>query len=698
MSIDLLAAMIDFAQSTEADWNSFDLPIPKGVVIITTDTQVFKRGNGYLRYSALPAGPSIEGIATGGETITNVLAELLIADEDKIIFVDNEMYDASTSSIADILTRIANIQNTDAIQDANLDTVESQANSIDPDIDLTDDGKLVIVTNGKMSPGITVNSLVEESTGTTGSIHVKNFGVYTDYNCTMPAITLATKSTFYAKLDIMHDIADINDITINVTSPNTLLTITKISTEIFRIVVGNLTTFDPITITGTASYNTDIVTRSITFQVDEFDRILVDIYGALNYDDNAVAMATDSAGNIYVIGDQAASTPSGAFIAKFDSNFNLIIKRYYYSSSTLLRLKDIAIDNNGNIYAVGASFYNGWPDYAVIMKFDSALTLIYQKYYGAWQYGPEFYRIAIDSNGNVFTVGTRISHIDDSPYIRYSIVIKWSSTLTVITKIRIPISMPLSCLAIDSSNNIYIAGGYEYSGVDCLGLMKLDNNLNTLSTRCYSTTSTYTYSAIDIKINSLGQIFILSGTLYNDGICIIKLNSSLALIASKIFYNVSYNMYYTIPRMKLMSSGDILISARSDGSGYNGALLITLDSTFVKRYSKLIGQNDYSSSHTYIDVDTINSDQTIIVMIDLHDSVTLKEDILLVKLDDQFPAGTFLSSATNVGLKDVPLTSLDWTPVERVITVSTEADDRSYGGASYSEGSISWRRISDVLV
>ncbi len=138
---------------------------------------------------------------------------------------------------------------------------------------------------------------------------------------------------------------------------------------------------------------------------------------AADSDGNVVTVGnTDSPNNIAFGGYQNSPTPIGdAYIMKFDSLGNLLWGTYY-GGSWGESFKDVAINSNDEIIAVGYTqssglAINGWQDTlsgtginGLILKLDPAGIPIWCTYYGTsgtfW-----FESCAIDSNDNLYVAG-----------------------------------------------------------------------------------------------------------------------------------------------------------------------------------------------------------------------------------------------------------------------------------------------------
>ncbi|WP_170928594.1 SBBP repeat-containing protein [Deinococcus hopiensis] len=123
-------------------------------------------------------------------------------------------------------------------------------------------------------------------------------------------------------------------------------------------------------------------------------------------DDEPTGVALDSGGNVYIVGNIGQGTE--CFIAKFDSSGNQQWIKYYGTTGTE-RTSGVAVDQGGNIYTSG--YTNGvFPgngntsENAFIMKYDPSGNQVWVKQFGAA--GSETARdIAIDSSENIYVAG-----------------------------------------------------------------------------------------------------------------------------------------------------------------------------------------------------------------------------------------------------------------------------------------------------
>lgn len=157
--------------------------------------------------------------------------------------------------------------------------------------------------------------------------------------------------------------------------------------------------------------------------------------------DYGKAIATDTAGNIYITGitnsvsgiasagalqtvfGGGATNSGDAFVAKFTSSGNLLWATYFGGSNNEQGIA-LATDNSGNIYLAGytsstvgiattgayQSIQAGSDD-AFIAKFSSSGSLIWASYYGGTGMD-RAYALAVDTGNNVYLAGSTRSSSD----------------------------------------------------------------------------------------------------------------------------------------------------------------------------------------------------------------------------------------------------------------------------------------------
>jgi hypothetical protein len=186
------------------------------------------------------------------------------------------------------------------------------------------------------------------------------------------------------------------------------------------------------------SYRLD--SGTVSFDVGEYDRtavLVIDpvlVWSAVvggSADDAASAVATDSAGNVYITGRtasldfptqsprQAASGGStDVFVTKLNASGTAVVYSTYLGGAAEDEGKGIAVDSAGNAYVTGFTSSSNFPTQspaqaasggardAFILKLAPAgNTLVYSTYFGGFSFDNAS-AIAIDTAGNAYVTGS----------------------------------------------------------------------------------------------------------------------------------------------------------------------------------------------------------------------------------------------------------------------------------------------------
>ena len=191
--------------------------------------------------------------------------------------------------------------------------------------------------------------------------------------------------------------------------------------------------------------------------------------GVGNGYDEAVALAIDSAGNVYVTGNSEGY----AYTIKYSADGERIWDRYYYFTVTAL-----AVDRQGNVYLGGLlSLFSTHPDYWIV-KYDTNGNLLWEADYdgpgGAPYMGSPDYltSIAVDDAGNVYVTGASPGFYDEDEDIFYYdyATVKYDASGNQLWVARY--NGPGNgydravALAIDSAGSVYVTGVSEGRGTN----------------------------------------------------------------------------------------------------------------------------------------------------------------------------------------------------------------------------------------
>lgn len=265
MTTDFAEQITSFSSGSDLYWNNSQLIIPNNVVIITTDTKVIKCGNGTDIYQDLPVATTFATIADIRDVLINLLSLITIKDQDAIIVIDNELYKASDTTITSILKRIDYIRNMNAIQEQLLIDIADRVTYCDTNVSSSDDGKITVIKDHAISPGILPIDLVPTSNTEIEYLHIKSVGIYTDESCAIPAVSINQNSIYYGKIEAMHDQLTPDLIKYGLSTNMTKsVKITLIGVGKFKIVTSNLYENNVSLFTAKAVSGTSTLTRVIS--------------------------------------------------------------------------------------------------------------------------------------------------------------------------------------------------------------------------------------------------------------------------------------------------------------------------------------------------------------------------------------------------------------------------------------------------
>lgn len=198
-------------------------------------------------------------------------------------------------------------------------------------------------------------------------------------------------------------------------------------------------------------------------------------------DDQAYAIAVDSAGNVYATGKSASTVITNYDFAtvKYDANGNELWNRRYdrFDDSA----SALAVDGSGNVYVTGTSLFMDWPwsfngyDYLTV-KYGSDGSLHWAKTYNGTGSGTDAaVAVSVDSGGNVYVAGNSpplwipipFTYPDGGDYVTLKYnntgdelwVARYNGSGNNFAPLRFDVA---AAMVLDSAGNVYITGlSYE---------------------------------------------------------------------------------------------------------------------------------------------------------------------------------------------------------------------------------------------
>jgi uncharacterized delta-60 repeat protein len=301
--------------------------------------------------------------------------------------------------------------------------------------------------------------------------------------------------------------------------------------------------------------------------------------GPGNNTDQAIDMAVDAAGNVYVTGTSYSGAAQGYNIVtvKYDNAGAQQWTATYNGAANLLdQANALTLDASGNVYVAGFTYVSGSNADMVIIKYNSAGAQQWAVTHNYQGYFDQARDIAVASSGNVYVTGSgqyNSSGTDtDMLTVKYNSAgaFQWDEFFS--TDVSSPSELDEAFrIVLDGSENVHITG--VSAGVTAT------NNLDYLTIK-YNSAGTqqwrmrYNYNGnfdtpTDIALDGSGNVYV-TGTGYFNALqdanyLTVKYNSSGAQQWVRT-YNGEGSDYDKATSMVLDATGNVYITGRSVGA------------------------------------------------------------------------------------------------------------------------------------
>ncbi|KPL02941.1 MAG: hypothetical protein AMJ90_04485 [candidate division Zixibacteria bacterium SM23_73_2] len=229
--------------------------------------------------------------------------------------------------------------------------------------------------------------------------------------------------------------------------------------------------------------------------------------GAANSWDDAKTIALDGSGYIYVAGD-SWGTHEDYLTIKYDPDGNeLWVRRYNGPGNGEDHVRDMALDNSGNVYLTGGSDGGGEnDDYLTIKYYADGDTAWIARFDGPAGREEDAAAIAVDESGSVYITGgmARPGRMGDYATIKYypngdTAWLRWYSgdSLDFATDI-----------ALDDSGNVYVSGTISWENYYDYATVKYDSDGNEIWACRYNGSANLNDRVSDIAVSGSGQVYV----------------------------------------------------------------------------------------------------------------------------------------------------------------------------------------------
>ncbi len=302
--------------------------------------------------------------------------------------------------------------------------------------------------------------------------------------------------------------------------------------------------------------------------------------------DRAKSMVVDPSGNSFVVGTGWNGTNFDIVAIKLDANGNQQwVSAYDGTGNGYDEARAIVTDSAGNVYVTGYSAGLSANYDVVTIKYDpSGVQQWATRYNGTANGFDEGYDIAVDSSGNVYVTGGTVTTTSFLNYItiKYNSagVQQWATTYSNTNN-----STNTECayaISLDSTGNVYVTGtSYASTVLDHdIATIKYNNAGVQQWVSRYNGPGSKFDAGNDIVVNATGEVFVagyardLVGTT-NYSYATLKINTA-GVQQWVSIYNGPGNDYDAANALTLTPAGNIAVTGRSLGTGATAEDMATI--------------------------------------------------------------------------------------------------------------------------
>jgi len=287
--------------------------------------------------------------------------------------------------------------------------------------------------------------------------------------------------------------------------------------------------------------------------------------------DCALAIATDSLGNVYVTGYSYSSETYSDFLTiKYSSNGDVAwMESYNGQANWYDGAEGIALDGSGNVYVTGWSESFWGYDYLTIKYYANGDTAWVRRYNGPANWNDWAWTLTADGSGNVYVTGT--SYGGSATDFDFATIKYYSNGDTAWVR-RFTGSVArmdyASEIAVDNFGNVYVSGwGWDDQTSYDYVTIKYYPNGDTAWMRRYTQPGTGGDYVSDIALDRYGNVYITGGS---SGIHLdyatIKYSSNGDTVWVRRYNGTGNHTDYAIG-ITVDVSGNVYVTGGSDGNG-----------------------------------------------------------------------------------------------------------------------------------
>lgn len=333
--------------------------------------------------------------------------------------------------------------------------------------------------------------------------------------------------------------------------------------------------------------------------------------GKTHRDDYVNAMTVDSAGNTYVTGTSIGTGNDGDYLTlKYDTNGTLLwAKTYNGTGDWDDEAQAIAVDSAGNVYITGWSWGMGINYNYATLKYSPTGKLLWSKTNnGSADSDDLATAIAVDTAGNVFVTGGSFGASGSFDYL----TIKYSPTGQRLWYRRYDGIFSgidyATAITTDATGNVYVTGSSK--GVDKnddIVTIKYDTNGKSLWGKRYDGSGKGDDTAVAVVVDGTGNVYVAGtskGNNTKNDLLVLKYNSAGHIDWEKR-YNNSTNDDDGAAALALDANGNIYVTGFSTSANGTDYITLKYSPTGAKlwsaRYNNSSAKKDDAASAIAVD-------------------------------------------------------------------------------------------------
>ncbi|RPI17068.1 MAG: T9SS C-terminal target domain-containing protein [Ignavibacteriae bacterium] len=313
--------------------------------------------------------------------------------------------------------------------------------------------------------------------------------------------------------------------------------------------------------------------------------------------DSVRNIVVDNSGNIYVTGSSTSSNVLDYTTLKYNSGGVLLWEsRYDFSAHNIDDAQWITIDNSGNAYVTGYSrsgTTSGTTDFATI-KYNADGVMQWSARYNGPAGSADFaVKVAVDISGNVYVTGWSSANgtIIDYATIKYnpSGIQQWAARYNGPGN---SLDAP-SALAVDNSGNVYVTGWSRSTAIsgseDYLTIKYNSNGAEQWVVR-HNGPGNWTDAAASLALDNSGNVFVTGHCYSTEALsdyCTIKYNSAGIQQWTATYNNNAFNGTDLAKMVIVDNSGNVYVTGASGTEypfGYPNYVTVKYNSSGVQQW------------------------------------------------------------------------------------------------------------------